>query len=319
MKPMNFAARAASAAGLLAACSLTAVLAGEPLAQADVQQHAWREAIARTAVPFNEGCFEAEYPSTLWKRVQCVEAPNKEYRPTGRIGRQVVGDGNDYAAQVGGLASSAVGNFPSVTGVSVETNEGQRNVYSIQLNSNFMNTAVCSGHSGCLSWEQFVYSSGEKSAFMQYWLINYGSCPSGWNTSGSSCWKNSAAVAVPQQAISTLSTQQVSATAVNGGSDTFVFTVGGKAYSTTGSDSVVGLATGWNASEFNIVGDGGGSRAKFNPGSSITVRVGMNNGGTDAPVCASNAGTTGETNNLTLGACTATGGATPYIQFVESN
>ena len=83
--------------------------------------------------------------------------------------------------------------------------------------------------------------------------------------------------------------------------------VGKKAYKTTGEDSVVYLSTGWKESEFNIVGDGGGSEADFNSGSSITVKSAVTNGTTNAPICASNAGTTGETNNLNLGSCTGDG------------
>ena len=37
------------------------------------------------------------------------------------------------------------------------------------------------------------------------------------------------------------------------------------------------------------------------------------------PKCLSNAGTTGETNNLNLGACKAKAGDTPLISFTESN
>ena len=91
------------------------------------------------------------------------------------------------------------------------------------------------------------------------------------------------------------------------------------AYSTTGTDSVTYLATAWKQAEFNIIGDGGGSKATFNSGSSITVKVAVSHGSTTAPTCASNAGTTGETNNLTLGSCSGVSGATPYIQFKESN
>ena len=91
------------------------------------------------------------------------------------------------------------------------------------------------------------------------------------------------------------------------------------AYSTTGSDSVVDLATAWTESEFNIIGDGDGSEADFNAGSSITVKVAVTNGTKNAPICAADSGTTGETNNLNLGACTSTGGASPYIEFTESN
>jgi hypothetical protein len=165
-----------------------------------------------------------------------------------------------------------------------------------------------------------VYSSQETAAFMQYWLIDYGnSCPSGWNSYSGSCYKNSAAVTVPKQAIGVLSQLKMSATAVSGGNDTLVFTTPTRAYSTTGKDSVTYLATAWKQAEFNIIGDGGGSKATFNAGSNITVKVAVTHGSTAAPTCASNAGTTGETNNLTLGSCSGVGGATPYIQFKESN
>ena len=307
----------------LAAASAPAVLAQAAVPEAAVSAEAlmqenWRETIARTSVP-HEGCFQAEFPDAVWVETSCSVAPDKVYVPHGHGGPQTVGNGVDYAASVGNLISSSVGTFSTVTGVTSER-DGGSNVYSIQLNSNFMSTAACNGHSGCLAWEQFVYSSYEQSAFMQYWLIDYGnSCPSGWNAYSGSCYRNSAAVNVPKQPISVLSQLKMSATAVAGGNDTLVFTTPTKAYSTTGKDSVTDLATAWKQSEFNIIGDGGGSKATFNTGSSITVKVAVAHGSTAAPTCASNAGTTGETNNLRLASCSAVGGATPYIQFKESN
>jgi hypothetical protein len=237
---------------------------------------------------------------------------------------ETVGNGNDYAAEVTtGLINKTIGSFPKVTGVKTETGLLGANDYSLQLNSNFMNTAACNGASNpakCLDWEQFVYSSGYDQAFMQYWLINWNNpCPSGWFSYSNDCYTNSASVAVPEEAITKLKTLKVSATAKKGGIDTMVFTVGKQAYSTTGSDSVVDLATGWTESEFNIVGDGDGSEANFNSGSSLTVKVAVSNGTKNAPKCASDAGTTGETNNLTLGSCAGTGGAAPDIEFTESN
>jgi hypothetical protein len=204
--------------------------------------------------------------------------------------------------------------------VTSETDSG-KNAYSIQLNSNFMSgTAACNG-SKCLSWLQFVYSSDEKSVFMQYWLIDYsGACPSGWNSAGSGeCYKNSAAVTVPKIKIKELSHLKMSGTAVKGGNDTAVFTSETDAYTTSGKDTVVDLATAWTESEFNIIGDGGGSEATFNSGSSVTVKIAVTDGSTAAPTCAAKAGTTGETNNLTLGSCKGTGGSAPYIEFTESN
>jgi hypothetical protein len=48
------------------------------------------------------------------------------------------------------------------------------------------------------------------------------------------------------------------------------------------------------------------------------VNIALTDGLTAAPVCQGNDGTTGETNNLNLGPCTATGGTTPSVQFTES-
>jgi hypothetical protein len=234
---------------------------------------------------------------------------------------QTVGNGADYAADTTQFITGSVGTFPTVTGVKTES-DGGKNIYSIQLNSNFMTTAACNGISGCQAWEQFVYSSGETSAFMQYWLINYGNtCPSGggWMSYQGSCYKNSAAVTVPKQAITQLAHLKLSGTAVKNGTDTLVFTTETEAYTTTGKDSVVDLATDWHSSEFNIIGDGGGSEATFNSGSSVTVKIALTDGSTAEPTCATNAGTTGETNNLNLKSCSVSGGSTPAIQFTESN
>ena len=307
-----------AAAAAAPAFAQTATPAVATVSAEALMQENWRETIARTGVP-HEGCFEAEFPNAVWVEASCTVAPDKVYIPHGHGGPQTVGNGVDYAATVTNLMSAAVGTFPTVTGVTSEK-DGSSNVYSIQLNSNFKSTAACNGHSGCLAWEQFVYSSQEQAAFMQYWLIDYGnSCPSGWNAYDGSCYKNSAAVSVPKQAISTLASLKMSATAASGGNDTLVFTTPTQAYSTTGKDSVTYLATAWKQAEFNIIGDGGGSKATFNAGSSITVKVAVTHGSTTAPTCASNAGTTGETNNLTLRSCSGVSGATPYIQFVESN
>jgi hypothetical protein len=285
----------------------------------------WREAIAHTNV-LAAGCFEASYPSMNWNKVECVEAPDIPFIPrTGRPGRLTVGDGNDYAAEVSsGLISKTVGSFPVVKGVKSEEGINGANSYSIQLNSNFMpNNKACAGAknpSQCLAWLQYVYSSDYTELFMQYWLIYYdNTCPSGWNSYDGDCYTNSNAVGVPKEVISKLKTISISGSAVKGGLDTEIMYVGKKAYKTTGKDSVVYLSTGWKESEFNIVGDGGGSEADFNSGSSINVKVAVTNGTTNAAICASDAGTTGETNNLNLGSCSGKGGAKPYIEFIESN
>ena len=156
---------------------------------------------------------------------------------------------------------------------------------------------------------------------MQYWMLKWDNpCPSGWiSDEEGDCFSNSMAVAVPKEGIRALDRLKLSGSAQSGGLDTLVFSVGKEAYSATGSDSVLDLATAWNKSEFNIFGDGDLSEADFNSGSSIAVLVEVFNGTTNAPRCLSGAGTTGETNNLNLGLCDVAGGATPYIEFTESN
>ena len=330
--------RMAIAAGVLSAAWLSLTVAAQAAENAEaLAQQAWRKAIAQTEVPA-AGCFHASYPSLEWNKVECVEAPHIPLRnPSQRTGplretvsdsnqpvSETVGDGYDYVAEVSsGLISKTIGSFPKVKGVTSETGEGVSNSYSLQLNSNFMNTATCDGASNppqCLDWLQYAYvSTPYEVAFMQYWLINWNNpCPAGWFGYGNDCYTNSAGVNVPQEGVSELKTIKLSGSAVADGLDTLVMTVGKEAYSTTGEDSVVYLATAWTESEFNIFGPGGGSEAIFNTGSSITVKVAVTNGTKNAPVCVNN-GTTGETNNLNLGPCAGKGGAAPYIKFTESN
>jgi hypothetical protein len=343
----------ASLAGAAWLPSAFATQAGdENLAQADqveAQAHAdWRETISHTSAPA-EGCYQAEYPSIIWKQVGCNVAPARVHSvppvPSRRNlslaeggASQTTGNGHDYALSSSTLISTTTGTFPSVTGVTSETGVGVAafggggilgpNEYTLQINSNFNSTtAACKNHSGCTVWQQFIYSpdynvNGQAAVFMQYWLIGYGgsSCPSGFGSDGAGdCYRNSAAVSAPDIAATQLGNLKLSGTVVSGGNDTVTFTNGTKAYSVSGKDSVLFLATVWKQSEFNVVGNAGGSEAKFNSGSSITVKVAVNNGSTSAPSCASNAGTTGETNNLNLGSCTASSGSTPSIQFPETN
>jgi hypothetical protein len=311
--------RVTAAAILAGAFSLPVAYAAQAGDNAEAQaQETWRESIVHTDVP-EEGCFYASYPSTDWLKVECIEAPNIPFIPRrGGIG-DTVGNGADYVVEVSGLMTQSIGSFPTVTGVTSEKGLLGANDYSLQLNSNVMTTAACKGHAGCVGWEQFVYSSGYNEAFMQYWLIDYGTCPSGWITYSPDCYKNSAGVAVPEEAITTLATLKLSGKAVAKGNDTLVFTAGTEAYSTTGKDSVVDLANAWQESEFNVFGDGSGSKAVFNKGSSINVKIGVIDGTTTAPSCVKNAGTTGETNNLNLKSCSAFSGKPPHIIFVESD
>lgn len=309
--------------GLAGAPLLATLLMGSAHAAApDAQlQDNWRAALVQTPTP-HAGCFRASYPRVTWHEVACKTAPTRLYLPrTGSHGR-TVGNGTDYLAQTSGITTMAVASFPTTPGLTKEVGGGTKNSYSLQLNSDFMSTAACkpSKTGKCLAWLQYVYSSDSLAAFMQYWLINYGSkCPTGgWSSYMGSCYKNSTAVSVPRIAATALNTVKISGTAVSGGNDTLVMTVGTEAYTASGLDSVVDLATAWHGSEYNIFGDGGGSEATLNKGTTINVQIAVTDGTTNVPTCKGDAGTTGETNNLTLGKCTTVGGAAPAVTFSES-
>ncbi|GLQ98930.1 hypothetical protein [Dyella mobilis] len=305
-----------------------------------VAREAWREDVAAIATPA-EGCFHATYPSIVWRQVGCNVVTPREHPVLRRAAfgaAQTTGNGADYALKAAGHISQTVGTFPSVKGVTSEKGVGVAafggggilgpNEYTLQINSNAdSSTAACKGHSGCVIWQQFIYSpdysvQGEAAVFMQYWLINYGgsSCPSGWGSDGQGdCYRNSAATTAPDVPITKLASLKLSGSVVSGGKDTVIFTDGTEAYSSSGKDSVTDLAGVWNESEFNVVGNAGGSEADFNSGSSVGVKVAVSDGSKTAPTCAKDAGTTGETNNLNLGSCTTASGTTPSIQFTESN
>ena len=325
------------AAGLVGALTVQAAPAA---AEADAAARALWKTYMSTNIASEAGCFNAEYPSYVWEKTTCkVAAPR--VRPVLKLHAdepQVTGNGNDYVAQSSGLTSAAVGTFPTVTGVTSERSVGVAafggggilgaNEYSIQLNTNFTgSTPVCAGHSGCTNWQQFIYATdyataGQGAVFIQYWLIGWGSssCPSGWGSDGGGdCFRNSNITTAPDESPLSLAKYTLTGTAVAGGNDTVVFNDGTHAYQVTEPDSINDIATVWRQSEFNIVGDAGGSRANFNRGASITVKLALTDGSTAAPSCVANSGSTGETNNLTLGTCTASSGSSPSISFKESD
>jgi len=330
------------AAGLVGAAFVPAAFAADQVGPIEqVAREAWRQDIAQIATP-SEGCFHASYPSVVWQQVACrtltpAVHPLPHYYLFGAP--QTAGNGNDYTIQTGShLITSAVGTFPSVTGVTSEKSVGVAaygdggilgaNEYSVQLNTQFTSTtAACKSHSGCTVWQQWVYATdyeeqGKGAIFMQDWLIGYGSsrCPSGFGSDGEGdCYENSSAALPPDISPTALASLKLTATATTGGNDTAVVTYDGDAYSTSQKDSTLDIASVWNTGEFNVVGNAGGSEAEFNSGASITVNLAVSDGSTSAPSCVADSGTTGESNNLNLGTCTASSGSTPSIKFTESN
>jgi hypothetical protein len=326
-----------AAAALIGICCFQPLSFGQT-ADPDAAAHdAWFAVVSN--IDMGEGCFQASYPDTEWRPVECKVLHPRVHPVLRKPGSgMVAGNGNDYVAQSSGLTSAALGSFPTVTGVESEKSVGVAeyggggilgaNEYSLQLNTNFTGTtAACKSHSGCLVWQQFIYATdyavkGEAAVFMQYWLINWGSsaCPSGFGSDGEGdCYGNSSYVSAPDVKPTSLGSLSLSGTTASGGNDTVKFTDGTTAYSVSGKDSVLDISQVWKQSEFNVVGDAGGSRADFNEPVSITVKVALTDGSSSAPTCVADDGTTGESNNLNLGSCSTASGSSPYIQFVESN
>jgi hypothetical protein len=335
MRFLHYAVHIAALA--LVACCLQVVSVAQTDADTAAREN-WRSVMAHSPHA-GAGCFQASYPSIVWEQVACHQLHPRVHPIVRKPGLgMVAGNGHDYVAESSGLTSGALGTFPTVTGVKSEKSVGVLeygdggilgpNEYSLQLNTNFTGTtAACESHSGCVVWQQFIYATdyevkGEGAVFMQNWLIDWGTsrCPSGFASDGEGdCYGNSNAVTAPDVKPTALASVSLSGSADAGGNDTVVFTDGTTAYSSSEADTTLDISQVWKESEFNVVGDAGGSRADFNSPVSITVNVALTDGSSSAPTCVANAGTTGESNNLDLGKCTASSGSSPSIQFTESN
>jgi hypothetical protein len=308
-----------------------------------VARQAWRENMAQVATP-SVGCFHASFPSIVWQQVACGTAPARAtpMRHYYLFGAPMTaGNGNDYTIQTGQLITKAVGSFPTFTGVTSEKSVGVAaygdggilgaNEYSLQMNTQFTSTtSACNGNSGCTVWQQAVYGTdydvtGQGSVFWQNWLIGYGSssCPSGFASDGEGdCYGNSNLTQLSDISPKDLAGVTLTSAYTAGGNDVVTLTYDGDAYSASQSDSTLDIASVANTEEFNVVGDAGGSEAKFNSsGVSATVKIAATTGSDSTVSCVADSGTTGESVNLNLGSCTTSGSGTtsPAISFTESN
>jgi hypothetical protein len=119
--------------------------------------------------------------------------------------------------------------------------------------------------------------TGNTEVFIEYWLFNCGVdpgngsniCPSGFSDNGpdfmgpgDDCVQNTPAtvVAAGQLPITDLADLSLSASAALNGTDEATVTYGGQAYKATVADSNSAIASIWNQAEFNVVGNGGGSK-----------------------------------------------------------
>jgi hypothetical protein len=299
---------------------------------------AWRSNIAKTPVSAR-GCFHAAYPNFTWENLPCKLARpiihSASVASTGSAPGSV-GNGNDYVAQAQGLISYAVGQL-ELTDVTSETGVGGiagSNEYMLQINTNNdRSTPACTGHIGCRAWQQFFYATDydtanhdtQSAVFIQYWLLSFNDqCPDSWYTSynqsgGVDCYKNSSYVPVPHIPVTELGDVAFSASVTPGGDDIVQLVDGSDAYVMTADDSVLDISSVWYQAEFNVVGDADDAQADFNLGASIQVVLQLADGSSSAPVCMPGAGTTGETNNLTAGACQSFVLFGPAITFTESS
>jgi hypothetical protein len=313
------------------------------------KREAWRKVITRVRFP-KPGCFNASYPSTEWKEVPCSTKPPPLQLPppeqgAGRVILENVGNGdsNDWAAGVSGSISTAEGEIISVSNGTTETDSltTESDQFSLQLNSQHFTTPLCNGgNAGCYGWQQFVFSnqggmglSSQAVAFIQYWLINWGTTPcpgEAWQQQGSDCIINVANNPTTWGALSASSLAGTTVTAHAGQSasdldNVMVVAASGSAQATA-TANYLNLAQYWNAAEFNVFGYGNGSTANFSNGTTIVVKTGVNSGVTNPPLCVPKSFTGGQ-NSLNLANITGTStlvccpyrGGSPNIQFIETN
>jgi hypothetical protein len=312
-----------------------------------VARKTWRAVMANTRIQ-GKGCFHASYPNVAWESQACKVA--KPHDPPVHVKRTVgapeaAGNDGDYVAQAQGLVTFAAGQF-SESGVTSETGvpacqecivDGQLpNEYSLQINTNAdQYSAACGDYSNCLVWQQFIYATDyfyrdEAELFMEYWLFNWtGRCPNGWTTSGNSCYRNSNYASLPDIPVTQLS-QVTFYGAANGAGDSVGLQYGDDVWVVTANDSSsdndgshndtsgggVDISSVWTQVEFNVVGDGNYAKAIFNPGAQFNVLLTIEDGSRSAPTCLPPqdlAATTGESNNLSLGACQTGVGNTIYL------
>ena len=335
-----------------------------------VELETWRQTILHTQRP-KKSCYVANYPDTAWTEVACTKPPTVPQRLASGPGANTVGNNSDDSAQLpsNNYISQSEGLFASATGITSETG-GQcpnpdhpttpllaPNAFTLQLNTNSFYTKtwcslVANKISDCAAEEQFLFSnsqcgkgetnfpalSSHACVYIQYWLQNYGPCPTNlWNISPpNSCYINSTyGTPVPQQVVTNAELESLKLTASNvyvqepvklssggGGEvvshmfDTVTLAIGPTVYSLTGDNVIPELWSSWSASEFNIFGDGCSTKASFNTGTALQVQTTVDTAGASAPTC-SGQGYTLETNNLELGLCSSVGGASPGIAFTE--
>lgn len=287
--------------------------------------------------PPGPGCWQTIYPNTKWVQMPCSQ-PDYSIVPT-------VGDGTDKFANSGSTNTAwAQGSFSSVSGITTESDSGNpcgnsngtghcSDYYSLQINTNSFQCTVV--HS-VTCWQQFVFlgvpTAGtiEVVYYLPGYYTSYTSCPSGFSQ-GPSGWTGdcisitSAAILHANNPTTRLGALTMLGSSNYGGDgyDLAQLCDGSECYAATTSGTTLGTYNHWTTTEFNVLGYGGGSTAQFNSGTSLTAEIFEydHSGNQISPSCATSIGSivTAETNNLSLGTCTAVSPPLPHISFSESS
>lgn len=288
---------------------------------------AWRRAMLRAPLQ-KSGCFKSTYPSPVWEQIPCTPAPRRPYAGAG-------GSDYDFASSPSDPViypiTFAAGSFPSVTGVTSESSvfppsAGGTTVtddFSLQLNTNHFATQTCpvGVKPPCQVWQQFVFTNaagiaGGSVAFISYWIYGV-PCPAGWTASGGACyWNTGGGVGLPAPLTIADLAQLTLVGSSSGAYDSVFISKGGTELLQATQPTVFNLHPYWRVVEFNVFGDGDGSEAVFNIGSTIVVKIGVEDGttNTSGPYATS---FTAESNNLPLvrPVCPLTGHNPPAHQF----
>ncbi len=326
----------AGAMAMAVLLSVGAQASASPLVPATIENlKAWHETIAGVPHPSAKGCFTANYPQLVWRKTKCAAAPTTPMspRPPGPT-PLVIGSGNDIVAQTpAGPIFEAFGSFENVSGVTSVSSPltpggaGVANAYTLQLNTNYFKTPACDTASIpdlCGGFQQFVFANDGTSGrvYIEYWLLSYNTtCPAGFTafTIGGDiyCRQATPAAVVPTNTPITNMANMLLSGNISGATDRVTMTIGGSAYTATGT-SIVDPGPEWIMAEFNVFGYGYGSMATFNSTASTHVRTRINYGGSAPPICTA-VGFTAETNNLNFALPRPPGGgAGPAVIFAQN-
>jgi len=310
---------------------------------------AWSDYMMSTE-PNDDACHAANYPSTEWRTIPCHDpkvadrlrlihpTPHARQRPASDVQPGASAPGrpaalgtisDDYVAYYNYplTVTEAVGQFTSYSGTGGEHDTWGPQSFSVQLNpSTNPDATACAGShdNDCYAWAQFVYSTlgeNEGGLQMQFWLVNYGyPCPEGiphWTSAPpDDCFVNSTAVSVPHIDVSMLPTLRLAARLASKGRVNLAGRLGGALVDISSPDYAE-LAGFWSSTEFNVLGNGNASAAVFDPGTTLEAQlISVPTGGTAPVKCGLAYPSTGESNNLNLITCNASGAA---IKFKESN